>query len=77
LSDDVVTTTSNNIKKFNDYKNLCGYITKLPEFNSEHCRGCQKISKCAITGGGAPASWKTNMITHHIERFNEIINKKD
>ena len=74
---DICVFKSNNLNTFSDYKNLCLYITNLNEFNPKHCYGCQEINKCSISGGGAPASWKTNMIIHHIERFNEIINKKD
>ena len=74
---DICVFKSNNLREFNDYQILCSYIVKLPDFDANHCYGCSEINRCSIEGGGAPASWKTNMITHHIERFNEIINKKD
>jgi hypothetical protein len=73
---DICVFKSNNLSSFDAYKYLCSHITSLKEFNSNHCHGCQKISECKISGGGAPASWKSEMMIHHIERFNEIINKK-
>ena len=63
---------SNCIREFKKYPEIANEIFNSNEYLGEdHCCGCQYIKDTIDEniGGkntGSPATWKTNMMTHHI-----------
>ena len=69
---DIMVYKSNCIREFKKYPEIANEIFNSNEYLGEdHCCGCQYIKDTIDEniGGkntGSPASWKTNMMTHHM-----------
>ena len=70
---DILVFKSNSLSDFSKYSELCKKIISIEEFDKNHCHGCKKIYDVSKSGTGAPGSWKSDMMVHHMTRMHEIL----
>ncbi len=63
-------------REFSKYPEIAQKISSMVEYRGEeHCKGCRYLK--SISDGhnntGSPATWKLNMMTHHITTMAELI----
>ena len=69
---DIMVLKSSGKRDFDTYPEIAKKIIRSGEYLSQnHCEGCEYIKTIAKGNGsgnstGTPATWKLNMITHHI-----------
>jgi len=73
---DIMVFKSSGRREFSKYPEIAQKISSMIEFRGEeHCEGCRYLKN--ISDGrnntGTPATWKLNMITHHIATMAELL----
>ena len=73
---DIMVFKSSGRREFSKYPEIAQKISSMVEYRGEeHCEGCRYLK--SISDGhnntGSPATWKLNMMTHHITTMAELI----
>ncbi|QCD44935.1 beta family protein [Campylobacter mucosalis] len=68
---DILVLKSEEYKTHQEYPRLASIIKELKEYSKNHCKGCMYIDEVESTG--SPATWKLNMMIHHIKTMTELI----